>query len=74
MLERVHFENEKIFGFKLTGDYVKEDLDKLAPELLSFIKEKGEVYLYQDLNDFESLTFSAVFSEFIFFFNNLKDL
>lgn len=74
MLERVHFENEKIFGLKLTGDYVKEDLEKIAPELMEFIKEKEEVYLYQDLNDFESLTFSAVFSEFVFFFKNLKDL
>jgi hypothetical protein len=74
MLERVHFENEKIFGLKLTGDYLKEDLEKIAPELMKFIKEKEEVYLYQDLNDFESLTFSGIFSEFVFFFKNFKNL
>jgi len=66
MFERIPMDNEHIFGIRAEGVLTDADYQTFLPELEAFIKQKGTISAYVDLQDFKGWEAKAAWDDLKF--------
>jgi universal stress protein A len=66
MFERIPMDNEHIFGIRAEGVLTDADYQRFLPELEAFIKQKGTISAYVDMQDFKGWEAKAAWDDLKF--------